>query len=144
MRSVELAKVAAAAESLRLQRMAARQGMRAAYGAGAAVFGVGVLVLLHVVLFHVLTPAYVTPVWASVILLAVDAVVAGILLLMARSSAPDAIEEEALAVRRLAVVELRRATTFMALAGEAIGVTLRSPRTRAGMAAHLASRFLRR
>lgn len=148
MRSVELAKVAAAAESLRLQRLAARQVARVVYAAGAAVFAIGGLVLIHVVIFQALTPAVVTPIWASVILLAIDLGAAAILYLMARSNTPDAIETEALEVRRQAVVELRKATTFVALAGEAIGATLRRPRTmrrsRAGLAAELASRFMRR
>ena len=44
MRAVELAKVAANAEALRLRELASRQSMRAAYGGVAAVFGIGVLV----------------------------------------------------------------------------------------------------
>ena len=146
MRSVELAKVAAAAESLRLKRIATRQGMRVAYAAGAAVFAVGVLVLVHVVLFHVLTPWLVAPVWASVILLAVDLVAAGVLYTMARSNTPDAIETEALEVRRQAVTELRKATTFMALAGETVGLAVRRPRvrSRSSLMAELAGRVMRR
>lgn len=146
MRSVELAKVAAAAETLRLRRIASRQGMRAAYGAGAAVFAIGALVLIHVVIFQVLTPWLVAPIWASVILLAIDLIAAGVLYTMARSNAPDAIETEALEVRRQAVAELRKATTFMALAGETVSLALRFSRvgSRASLMAELASRVLRR
>ena len=146
MRSVELAKVAAAAETLRLRRIVSRQVMRAVYGAGAAVFAIGALVLSHVVIFHVLTPWLVPPVWATVILLAIDLVVAGVLYTMARSDAPDAIEMEALEVRRQAVTELRKATTLMALAGETVGLAVRRSRvgSRTSLMADLASRVLRR
>ncbi len=148
MRSVELAKVAAAAESLRLKRIASRQVMRGVYGAGAAVFAIGVLVLVHVVIYHLLTPGLVTPLWASVILLAIDAVAAGILYVLARSNTPDAIETEALEVRRQAVTELRKATTFVALAGETASLALRRPRkvnrSRVSLAAELAARVMRR
>ena len=148
MRSVELAKVAAAAESLRLKRIAARQVMRVAYAGGAAIFAIGVLVLIHIVIFHALTPASVTPLWASVILLAIDLVVASILYGLARSNSPDAIEIEALEVRRQAVAELRKATTFVALAGETMGLAFRRSRTgsrsRMGLAAEIVSRVMRR
>ena len=148
MRSVELAKVAAAAETLRLKRIASRQVMRVAYAAGAAVFAIGMLVLVHVAAFHALAPGLVSPIWASVILLAIDAVAAGVLFMMANSNTPDAIETEALEVRRQAVTELRKATTFVALAGETMGVAFRRPRTvrrsGVGLAAEIAARVMRR
>ena len=127
MRTVELAKVAASAEALRLRRIVVRQGMRAAYGAGAAVFGLGVLVLLHVVAYHLMVPA-ISPTLASLILLAFDAAVAGVLAYLALSNKPDAIENEALMIRQQAVVEMRKSMTVMALAGEVTGVVLRRPR----------------
>lgn len=127
MRTVELAKVAASAEALRLRRIALRQGMRAAYGAGAAVFAIGVLVLLHVVAYHLMVPA-LSPTVASLILLAFDAVVAGVLGYLALSNKPDAIQEEALMIRQQAVVEMRKSMSLMALAGEVGGVVLRRPR----------------
>ena len=54
--------------------------------------------------------------------------------------------EEALEVRRQAVAELRKATTFMALAGETVSLALRFSRvgSRASLMAELASRVLRR
>ena len=104
MRAVELAKVAANAEALRLRQLASRQSMRAAYGAVAAVFGLGVLVLVHVVLYEVLV-LYVSPLVASLILLALDLIVAGICGLKALKSTPSAIEEEALAIRKQALLD---------------------------------------
>lgn len=151
MRTVELAKVAASAEALRLRRVARRQGMRAAYGAGAAVFAIGVLVLLHVVAYNAMVPR-LSPLVASLILLAVDVILAAVLGYLALSSKPDAVEEEAKMIRQQAVVELQKSMTVMALAGEATGLLLRRPRTvtvvkprgTVRLAGELASRLLAR
>ncbi len=152
MRSVELAKVAASAEALRLRRVVRRQGMRAAYGAVAAVFAIGVLVLVHVTLYHVLTPAYVTPTVASLILLALDLVIAGVMAVLAMSDKPDSIEDEAKTIRQQAVIEMRKSMTLVALAGETAGavlrrprrVTLVQPRSTLGVAGELAAKLMAR
>ena len=125
MRTVELAKIAAAAEALRLRRIARRQAMRAAYGAGAAVFGLAVLVVLHFLLFIVLD-RFVGPIVAVLIVLAIDAVAAGVLASLAFSSKPDPIEVEAKQVRLAATHELKRSLTVMGMAAEVAGVVLRS------------------
>lgn len=151
MRTVELAKVAASAEALRLRRVAYRQGMRAAYGAGAAVFGIGVLVLLHVVAYNAMVPR-LSPLVASLVLLAVDVILAAVLGYLALSNKPDAVEEEAKMIRQQAVVELQKSMTVMALAGEATSLLLRRPRTvtvvkprgTVRLAGELASRLLAR
>jgi uncharacterized membrane protein len=124
MRAVELGKVAAAAEALRLRRLARRQALRAAFGAGAAVFGIAVLVLVHVLIYNVLR-LWLSPVVSSLILLAIDVVAAGILGFLAMRSTPDAIETEALAVRRQAVLEMKRSVTVMAVVGEASRLLIR-------------------
>jgi hypothetical protein len=124
MRTVELAKVAAAAEALRLRRIVHRQTMRAVFGAGAAVFAIAVFVLLHVLAYELLVRE-VTPVVDSLILLAFDLIVAGGLAYLALGNKPDAIEDEALQVRQQAVVEMRQSLTVMALAGEVTGLVLR-------------------
>lgn len=128
MRMVELAKVAASAEALRLRRVAVRQGRRAAYGVGAAVFAVAVFVLLHVVAYNAMVPQ-LSPLVASLIILAFDLVVAGILGYLAMSNKPDAVEDEAKMIRQQAIVELRKSMTAVALAGEAASVLVRRPRT---------------
>ena len=128
MRTVELAKVAASAEALRLRRVAVRQGRRAAYGVGAAVFGIAVLVLLHVVAYNAMVPA-ISPLFASLILLAVDLIVAAVLGYLALSNKPDTVEDEAKMIRQQAIVELRKSATMMALAGEAASLMVRRPRT---------------
>ena len=54
MRAVSLLRVAAEAELLRLRHMLKRQGVRAAYGVIAAVFTLGVLVLINVTAWQAL------------------------------------------------------------------------------------------
>lgn len=102
--------------------------MRAAYGAGAAVFAIAVFVLLHVVAYSLMVPG-LSPTAASLILLAVDVVAAGALAYFALGNAPDLIEQEALTIRQQAVIEMRRSMTAVSLAGELAGVVLRRPRT---------------
>jgi len=150
-RAVELAKVAANAEALRLRQLASRQSMRAAYGGVAAVFGIGVLVLLHVAAYYLLVPS-VSPLVASLILLAFDLVVAGVCGLKALKSVPGAVEQEALAIRKQALLDMRGSVTATSLAGEAMGmafrrsrtVTVVRPRGTVRLAGELASRLMRR
>ena len=125
MRAVELAKVAASAEALRLRRMARRQGLRAAFGAVAAIFAVAVLVALHVVGWH-LFAGYVTPVQASLILLVVDVVIMAVFGVLAMRDTPDAIEQEALAIRQQAVIDMKASLTMMGVIGGVAGIALRS------------------
>lgn len=125
MRAVELAKVAASAEALRLRRMARRQGLRAAFGAVAAIFAVAVLVALHVVGWHLLA-GYVTPVQASLILLVVDVVIMAVFGVLAMRDTPDAIEQEALAIRQQAVIDMKASLTMMGVIGGVAGIALRS------------------
>ncbi len=151
MRTVDLAKIAASAEALRLRRIAVRQGKRGAYGAGAAVFGIAVFVLLHVVAYHAMVPN-ISPLIASIILLVFDLVVAAVLGYLAMSNKPDAIEDEAKTIRQQAIVEMRRSVTTMALAGEVAGMVVRRPRNvtvvkprgTARLAGELAARLLAR
>ena len=124
--------------------------MRAAYGGVAAVFGIGVLVLLHVLAYNLLVP-HVSPAVASLILLAFDLVVAGVCGLKALKSVPGLVETEALAIRKQALLDMRGSVTPMALAGEALGlatrrrtVTVVRPRGTVRLAGEIASRLLRR
>lgn len=128
MRTVELAKVAASAEALRLRRVVARQGRRAAYGVGAVVFGIAVFVLLHVVAYDAMVPR-LSPLVASLIILAFDLVVAAVLGYLALSNKPDTVEDEAKMIRQQAIVEMQKSMTAMALAGEAASLMVRRPRT---------------
>ncbi len=152
MRALELAKVAAAAEALRVKRYARRQGIRVAFAAGAAVFGIAVIVMIHVL--AVILLGLVVPAWAAaLIVLVVDLVIGGVLGKMALSNTPDHIELEAASVRRQSLAEARNAATSLATIGEVAGLAIgmtgrrRAKSSRVGKAwliADLASRFVRR
>lgn len=123
MRAVELGKVAAAAEKLRLQRVVLRHTWQIAFYAAAAVFAVAAFVLLHVVAYNLLVPS-LTPLQASLALLAVDLALAGVFVVLARRDRPDAVEEEAKLIRQQALTEMRSALTVTALAGSAAAAVL--------------------
>ena len=74
MRSINLLKVAAEAELLRLRALLARQGRRAAFGAVAVIFMLGVLVLAEVAGWQVLR-LYVASISATLILLGINFVI---------------------------------------------------------------------
>ena len=126
MRAVELAKAAARAEVLRLQYMMKRQLRRAIYGVIAAVFAVGVLVLAHVAGWQVLR-MYVAALYATLILLAIDVILAAVFGLMAVKSSPSRAEREALDVRQQALRETRNSLALTAIVPVA-GALIRSRR----------------
>ena len=113
MRSFNLLRVAAEAELLRLRAMLVRQGRRAAFGAIAVIFGLGVLVLGEVAGWQVLR-LYVAPIPATLILLGINLAIAAVVGGLAARSAPGPVEREALRVRRQAVDAARGALTFTA------------------------------
>ena len=121
-----LAKVAAEAEILRIQYMLKRQGMRAAFGLVAAIFTVGVLVLAHIAGWQVLR-LYLSPIYATLILLGVDFVIAALFGILAARSSPSRDEREALAIRQRAWHEARSSLALGALIPVA-GRLLRSRR----------------
>lgn len=137
MRSVELAKVALASEGLRLRRLVRRQALRVAFGAGAAVFGIAVLVVLHFVIYLALT-RWMSPLLSAVIVLVLDLIGVGVLAAMALRSVPDTVEAEARAIRVQSLIELRRSLTAMGMAAELGGAMFRS-RTRAGFSRSMAT-----
>ena len=123
MRTVELAKVAAAAEALRLRRVARRQAMRVAFGAAAGVFAIAVLVVLHVLAFHIIVQ-WLSPIISVLIILGFDVVVTGVFVFLATRNTPDAVEVEAERLRKQAVAELRRSLSMMGMAAEVAGLVL--------------------
>lgn len=152
MRSVELAKVAAAAEALRLRRLARRQAIRGIVGAVALLFGLAAFAWLHVIGYDALTNV-VRPWLAALIVFVVDLGIAGVLVSVALNSHPDRIEQEALEVRRHSLAEAKRSLTGMAVVGELTGLafssrtrrTMRGPKFgRIMLLADIASRFTRR
>jgi hypothetical protein len=114
MRAVNLAKVAVEAEILRIQHMLKRQGMRAAFGLVAVIFALGVLVLAHVAGWQILR-LYVPPIYATLILLGLDLVVAAIFGILAAKSSPSRAERDALAIRQQALREARSSLALGAL-----------------------------
>ena len=146
MRSVELARAAAQAEALYLRRMAQRQAVRGVFGAVAAVFGLAILVMIHVLIYVILI-GYVSPPIAAVILLALDLVLAIVFAVLARRDEPGQIEQEAKLLRDQSLVELRSSLTLMSLAASATGLVVRrrtSKTVRGRVLGALASRVLSR
>jgi hypothetical protein len=110
-RSFNLLRVAAEAELLRLRAMLVRQGRRAAFGAVAVIFVLGVLILGEVAGWQVLH-LYVAPISATLILLGINLAIAAIFGGLAARSTPGHIEREALRVRRQAVDAARGALSL--------------------------------
>ena len=106
MRATNLTKVAAQAEVLRIQHMLKRQAVRAAFGLAALVFALGALVLANIASWQIMR-IYVEPIYASLIMLGINLLVAIIFGLLAAISSPSQHEREALEVRRRALREAR-------------------------------------
>lgn len=116
MRAAQLARIAAQAEKLRLQRIARRQAIRAGCAAVAVVFLLAALAVLHVLI--VISIARTTgPATATAIMLAIDVVLALLFGVMAMRSAPDAMEEEARMVRDRALDQMKEALALAAIIG---------------------------
>ena len=136
MRALRLLGVAAQAESLRLRREVRSAARSAVWGAGAAVFGIAALVMLHVAAWLALDGMR-GPIIASLGVALADVVLMGLGLLLARAKA-DPVAQEALLVRRAALAEARNTP----LLGDALGlIGWRSPVTVAG--GFLAERLVR-
>jgi hypothetical protein len=114
MRAVSLLRVAAEAELLRLRQMLIRQSMRAAYGVIAAVFALDVLALINVAGWQALR-WYVQPIYATLILVGINAVIAAVFALLAARSSPGQVEREAMRIRERAIHEVRGSVALTAL-----------------------------
>jgi hypothetical protein len=112
-RSVNLLKVAAEAELVRLRILLARQGRRAAFGVVAVIFALGVLGLAEVTGWQVLR-LYVAAISATLVLLGINFVIAAVFGLIAARSSPSRTEQEALRVRRQALDTARGALALTA------------------------------
>lgn len=103
MRTLRLARIAAEAEGLRLQRMARRTAIRLAIGAVALVFLGCAFAIFHVgVWFLLRVDLGWQPQTAGLSMAGFDFLVAVILLVVAAMSGPGQVEREALEVRRRA------------------------------------------
>ncbi len=120
MKVVELTRIAASAEALRIKRQLLRYGRQAAYLVAASVFGLFALAVVHVLLWMLCDGPWNTGrVWATVIVLAVDVVAIGILVLLGRGKLADPIEVEARITRDRSLSELRNAVALTAVTGPA-------------------------
>lgn len=116
MRAVNLAKVAAQAELLRWRRLAKRQAVRVALAVVGAFFLIATLVSLHVAGAMALA-LVVPPVYAALIVAALDLVIAVVFFVIASGSKPDRIEQEALQVRLAAQEQMLEAAALTSLIG---------------------------
>jgi hypothetical protein len=112
-RSINLLKIAAEAELLRLRALIRRQVRRGVFGAVAAVFAVVVLELAEVAGWQALR-LKVQPIPATLIVLGVNLSIAAVFGVLAARSAPSHAEQEALEVRRQALEAARGSLAFTA------------------------------
>lgn len=136
LRTVSLVGMAAQAEGRRLKASAAATGLKVGMYAAAGVMGLAAFVMLHILLWEIAL-LYVRPVWAAVIVLAFDVILAGVFLMLAGRNPERRQEIEARAVRDVALTgamqsAVRGFTTqaapLMALGGIAVAALL--PRLR--------------
>ena len=115
MRTVQLAKIAAEAELVRLRRVAKRTGSRAGYAVVAAVFGLAALamVLAAVTVLIAGSLGLAPALW---IMAVACLAIAGILAWLAARSTPDVLEVEARMVRDSAIRGMRQTTSGTAVA----------------------------
>jgi hypothetical protein len=126
MRATNLVKVAAQAEILRIQHMLKRQGVRVVFGLAAFVFILGALVVANIAAWQAVR-FYVAPIYASLIMLGVNLLIAVIFGLLAAKSSPSRHEREALDVRQQALREARSSLALGAVIPIA-GALMRSQR----------------
>ena len=99
MRLFRLLQLAAQAEALRWKRTGRGYAIQAGLGAGAAVFGLMMLVMLHLAAMAWLAETSLGPVGAALVVAGVDLVLAGLLGFLAMRSGLDPVAVEAERVR---------------------------------------------
>jgi uncharacterized membrane protein HdeD (DUF308 family) len=112
-RSINLLKLALEAELLRLRAMMARQGRRAAFAVIALIFALAVLTLAEAAGWLALRHHFES-IPATLILLGINLIIAGIFGVLAARSSPGHTEQEALRVRRQALDAARGSLAFTA------------------------------
>ena len=118
MKVTRLSRAALDAELLRLRCVAKRTVRRAIFAAAAGLVGLFAFVALHFAAFFVLhLDADITPAWSTVIVASGDGGCALILLLLARSGRPGAVEVEARNTRDRALTELRTSAAIATVTG---------------------------
>lgn len=105
MQSLYLARIAGAAEALRLKRFARRQAIRAGFGVSALLFAFAAFVMFIGLTYEVLM-LFVDPWLSALITFGLDALVIGILTMIAINNSADPIERDAIIIRHECLVEL--------------------------------------
>ncbi len=144
MKTLDLGRAAAAAEVLLLKRMLRRQVSRAVFGAVAALFLTGALILLHVVAYQAMAP-YLTPLASSAVLLGVDLLIGVICGVLAMSNTPDSIEVEAKLLRDQSLMAMKDSVAITAVLGPlgSLAARMVGPKRATGLTlAALAATFL--
>jgi len=116
MQSLKLARIAAEAERLRLKRHVRRLVMRAIFGAIAGLFLLFAFMSAHVAGYIALR-LRLEPLYAALVVLGVDLVLAILLGVIASRGGEDALEREARDVRDRALGQLRDRAAMVALIG---------------------------
>jgi hypothetical protein len=116
MRTLTFTKVAVQAELMIIRRQATAVARRAVFALVAAVFGMGVLVLLHIIGYMALRQfAHIAPIYAALILLGVDLVFLAVFAMLASGEVADPVIEEARLVRDQSLMQVRESLTLAAL-----------------------------
>lgn len=142
MRAVDLGKIAAEAEKIRLQQLMKRQIRRVVYGVIAVLFALFMLAMIHALLWQVLAEQ-VRPIWASAILLAIDLVLAAGFGIVGSRSRPSQLEKAAADVRQEALKQAGEALSLMVLLPTIGGMGGRRLRSGLEMAGLLGRTFRR-
>jgi len=125
MRTTRLARLAAQAEILLIRREIKTVIRRVIYGAVAAVFGIAVIVLLHVLGYMALVQfAGLMPVASAAIVLGVDLVFAGVFAVLANGAMKDPVAEEARLLRDQSLAQIKDTLTLASVfrpAGRIVG-----------------------
>ena len=113
---LRLVRVAAKAQGLAFRRQVAGAVRRAVLGAIAALFGLGALIILHIIGYLALVKyAHFESIPAAAIVLGVDVVIAAIFGALASSSAADPVLEEAVRVRDHSLEQARQSLTLASM-----------------------------
>lgn len=114
MRSLQLARIALEAETLRLRRMARRTATRGAMVVAAVPFLLAMLAFFELALWSYLAGQFIAP-FAALIMAGANIIVAGVFLLVAAVSSDSRVEIEALKVRQKALEDVSRQITMAAM-----------------------------
>jgi len=115
MRLFRLIQLAAQAEALRWKRTGRGYAIQAGFGAGAALFGLMMLVMLHLAVFEWLAGTSVGPALGALIVAGADLVLAGLFGFLATRSGLDPVALEAERVRDSALRQMGDQTARAAI-----------------------------